>query len=99
MGIVIDASTSIRSRFQFEQQSATEFLLQMLKAKSDRAFVMGFDVTPTVTADWTNNVDALETGINRLRPGGGTALFDAVYTACRDKLLDPSAARSRCARP
>jgi len=90
VGIVIDASTSIRSRFQFEQQSATEFLLEVLKAKSDRAFVMGFDVTPTVTQDWTNNVDALETGVNRLRPGGGTALFDAVYTACRDKMLDVS---------
>jgi VWFA-related protein len=90
VGIVIDASTSIRSRFQFEQQSATEFLLEVLKARSDRAFVMGFDVTPSVTQDWTNNIDALETGVNRLRPGGGTALFDAVYTACRDKLLDVS---------
>jgi len=88
VGIVIDASTSIRTRFKFEQQSANEFLLQVLKAKSDRAFVMGFDVTPTVTQDWTNNLDALETGVNRLRPGGGTALRDAVYTACRDKLLD-----------
>ena len=87
VGIVIDASTSIRSRFQFEQQSASEFLLSILKSRSDRAFVMGFDVTPTVTQDWTNNLDGLEAGINRLRPGGGTALFDAVYTACRDKLL------------
>jgi Ca-activated chloride channel homolog len=87
VGIVIDASTSIRSRFQFEQQSATEFLLQVLRAKNDRAFVMGFDVTPTVTADWTNDQDRLETGINKLSPGGGTALFDAVYSACRDKLL------------
>ena len=87
VGIVIEASTSIRSRFQFEQQSAIEFLLAILKARSDRAFVMGFDVTPTVTQDWTNNIDGLETGVNRLRPGGGTALFDAVYTACRDKLL------------
>jgi VWFA-related protein len=90
VGIVIDASTSIRSRFQFEQQSATEFLLQILRARNDRAFIMGFDVTPSVTQDWTNNLDALETGVNRLRPGGGTALFDAVYTACRDKLLDAS---------
>jgi len=90
VGIVIDASTSIRSRFQFEQQSATEFLLEILKSRSDRAFVMGFDVTPTVTQDWTNNIDGLEAGVNRLRPGGGTALFDAVYTACRDKLLDVS---------
>ena len=87
VGIVIDASTSIRTRFQFEQQAASEFLIETLKPVADRAFVMGFDVTPNVTADWTNNLDALETGINRLRPGGGTALFDAVYTACRDKLL------------
>ena len=88
VGIVIDASTSIRSRFEFEQQSASEFLIETIKARSDRAFVMGFDVTPTVTQDWTNNLDALQTGINRMRPGGGTALFDAVYTACRDKLLE-----------
>lgn len=87
VGIVVDASTSIRTRFQFEQQAATEFLIETLKPRSDTGFVMGFDVTPNVTADWTNNLDALETGINRLRPGGGTALFDAVYTACRDKLL------------
>ena len=87
VGIVIDASTSIRSRFQFEQQAATEFLLQVIKPRSDRAFVMGFDVTPTVEQKWTDNLDALEAGINRMRPGGGTALFDAVYTACRDDLL------------
>jgi Ca-activated chloride channel family protein len=87
VGLLIDTSTSIRSRFQFEQQSAIEFLLQVLKAAGDRSFVMGFDVTPTVTEDWTNNMDGLETGVNKLRPGGGTALFDAVYTACRDKLL------------
>jgi VWFA-related protein len=90
VGIVIDTSTSIHSRFKFEKQAAQEFLLQVLKAKSDRAFVMGFDVTPTVTADWTNDLDKLESGVDRLSPGGGTALFDAVYTACRDKLLDES---------
>ncbi|MGP8251866.1 MAG: VWA domain-containing protein [Terracidiphilus sp.] len=87
VGLLIDTSTSIHSRFQFEQQSATEFLLEVLKARGDRAFVMGFDVTPDVTQDWTNNLDALETGVNKLKSGGGTALFDAVYTACRDKLL------------
>jgi VWFA-related protein len=90
VGIVIDASTSIRTRFQFEQQAATEFLLQSIKSRSDRAFVMGFDSTPEVMQDWTNNLDSLEVAVNKLRPGGGTALFDAVYTACRDKLLDAS---------
>jgi Ca-activated chloride channel family protein len=88
LGILIDTSTSIRTRFQFEQQAATEFLLQIVKPQSDKAFVMGFDVTPDYKQDWTNNLDALSFGISSLRPGGGTALFDAVYSACRDKLLD-----------
>lgn len=88
VGVLIDTSSSIRQRFQFEQQSAVEFLLQIMRPKSDRGFVMGFDVTPNVTADWTSDIDRLETGINKLRPGGGTALFDAVYTGCRQKLLD-----------
>jgi Ca-activated chloride channel homolog len=90
VGMLIDTSTSIRQRFQFEQQAANEFFLEMLKSKNDRAFVMGFDVAIAVTQDWTNNIDGLETGVNRLRPGGGTALYDAVYSACRDKLLDVS---------
>ncbi len=90
MGIVIDTSTSIRTRFKFEQQAATEFLLQIVKPQTDKAFVMGFDVTPDYKQDWSNNLDSLTTGIASLRPGGGTALFDAVYSACRDKLLDIS---------
>jgi VWFA-related protein len=87
VGIVIDSSTSIRTRFKFEQQSAIEFLLEVLKTRSDSAFVMDFAETSRVDQDWTNNIDALETGVNRIFPAGGTALYDAVYTACRDKLL------------
>jgi VWFA-related protein len=88
VGILIDASTSIRQRFQFEQQATSEFLQQLLRPKTDKAFVMGFDTSSDLKQDWTNNLDALEAGINALRPGGGTALFDALFTACHDKLLD-----------
>jgi VWFA-related protein len=87
VGLVIDASTSIRARFKFEQQAATEFLLDILRPRTDRAFIMGFDVTSYVTQGFTNNPDLLETGLNRLKPGGGTALYDAVYKACRDQML------------
>jgi len=87
VGILIDTSTSIRTRFQFEQQAATAFLLEILRPQSDKAFIEGFDVTPDYRQDWTNNVDALTAGVQGLRSGGGTALYDAVYSACRDKLL------------
>jgi Ca-activated chloride channel homolog len=88
VGIMIDASTSIRQRFEFEQNAAIQFLQQVVRPQTDLAFVMGFDVTPYVTQKYTNDQDKLEAGITKLRPGGGTALFDAVYTACRDQLLN-----------
>lgn len=88
VGVLIDTSTSIRQRFKFEQQASIAFLQQTVKPQTDRGFVMGFDVTPDYKQDWTNNIDLLTTGIDALRPGGGTALYDAVYSACRDKLLN-----------
>lgn len=87
VGLLIDTSSSIRSRFQFEQDAAVEFLLSVLRPKLDKAFVMGFDVTPDITQPYTNNGDLLAAGIRKLSPGGGTALYDAVYSACQDELL------------
>lgn len=86
VGIMLDTSSSIRQRFQFEQDSAIEFLLQILH-RNDRAFVEGFDIETDMAQGFTNNIDLLNQGIRKLRPGGGTALYDALYKTCRDQML------------
>jgi Ca-activated chloride channel homolog len=86
LGLLIDTSGSVHSRFDFEQAAAASFLEQTLRLNFDRAFVMGFASHSTVTQDFTDNVKLLETGVQSLQDGGGTALYDAVYRACRDKL-------------
>lgn len=86
VGIMLDTSSSIRQRFQFEQDSAIEFLLQIMH-RNDRAFVEGFDISTDVAQPFTNNIDLLNQGIRKLRPGGGTALYDALYKTCRDQML------------
>jgi VWFA-related protein len=87
VGLLIDASNSVRDRFKFEQESAIEFLNQTIHPRYDQAFVVGFDVTPEITQDFTDNSELLAHGVRALRPGGGTALYDALYFACRDKLM------------
>jgi Ca-activated chloride channel family protein len=87
VGLLVDASNSVRDRFKFEQESAIEFLNQTIRPRYDRAFVVGFDVTPEVTQDFTDNTEALSRGVRDLKPGGGTAMYDALYFASRDKLL------------
>jgi VWFA-related protein len=92
VGLLIDASNSIRERFLFEQQAASEFLQQIIRPHSDRAFVLAFDEVPDLTQDFTGDLDKLTEGIKAIQPGGGTAMWDAVYYACRDKLLKQSGA-------
>ncbi len=87
VGLLVDASNSVRDRFKFEQESAIEFLNQTIRPRYDEAFIVGFDVTPEVTQNFTDNTEALSRGVRALRPGGGTAMYDALYFACRDKLL------------
>jgi VWFA-related protein len=91
VGLLIDASNSVRDRFKFEQESAIEFLNQIIRPKFDKGFVIGFDTTAEVTQDFTDDTDLLGKGVRMLRPGGGTAMFDAIYYACRDKLLKENA--------
>lgn len=88
VGLLIDASSSIRDRFKFEQEAAVEFLSQIVRYKKDLAFVLGFDsVYDSIAQDFTDNNEKLSKGIRLLRPGGGTAMYDAVYFSCREKLM------------
>jgi len=89
LGLLIDISQSVRERFTFEQDEAIAFLQQTLRPKYDQAFVMGFDMTPKVTQDFTDDIAKLEVGIHLLQPGSLTAMYDAVYYSC-NKLLKQS---------
>jgi Ca-activated chloride channel family protein len=96
VGLLIDASSSVRDRFKFEQESAIEFLNQTVRRRYDLAFVVGFDATPEVTQNFTDDTEKLGQGVRELRPGGGTAMYDALYYACREKLLkQPQAGPTR----
>ena len=86
IGVILDTSNSIRPRFKFEQEVAIEFLQGVLAESFDRAFLVSFDTRAELIVDYTNDIEELAAGVRRLRAGGGTALYDAIYYACRDKL-------------
>jgi VWFA-related protein len=87
MGLLVDVSGSVRSRFDFEQQAATDFLQHILRAGYDKAFVLGFNSHGQLAQDFTDSVPKLSRAVQHLQNGGGTALYDAVYRACREKLM------------
>ena len=86
IGILVDTSNSIRGRFKFEQEAAIEFIRSVLHEERDRAFLVSFDTRAELIVDFTTDPEELALGVRRLRAGGGTALYDAIYFSCRDKL-------------
>lgn len=86
-GILIDTSNSVRERLQFEQDAAVNFLNEILRPDQDQAFVVGFDVEPVMVQDYTGDVDKLSTAIRTLQAGGGTGMYDAIYYACKQKMV------------
>jgi VWFA-related protein len=86
LAILIDTSNSIRDRFRFQQEAATNFVNSVVR-KEDKAVVVSFDSGAELVADLTDDTHKLENAIRGLRPGGGTALYDAIYFACKDKLM------------
>jgi Ca-activated chloride channel family protein len=87
IGILIDTSNSIRDRLRFEQQAATDFLSDTIRRGKDKAFIVGFDVEASLIQDYTDNVEKLASAIQSLRAGGQTTLYDAIFYACKEKLL------------
>jgi Ca-activated chloride channel homolog len=86
LAILIDTSNSIRDRFQFQQEAANNFIHGVMRTE-DKAVIVSFDTAAELVADMTNDTNKLENAVRDLRPGGGTALYDAIYFACRDKLM------------
>src|SRR5882724_4031887 len=90
LGLLVDVSGSVQSRFGFEKEAATGFLQHIIRPGFDRAFVVGFNKESRLTQDFTDKVPLLASGVQHLSNGGGTAIYDAIYKACKEKLLRES---------
>jgi Ca-activated chloride channel family protein len=86
IAMLIDTSQSVAPKLKFEQDAATTFFQSVLKDK-DRAMLLEFDSGVTLVQDFTNDPNKMAKQIRSLRAAGGTAMYDAIYLACDEKLI------------
>ena len=87
LAVLVDTSNSIRDQFRFEQEAAVRFVQSVVRPGADKLMLVSFDTAAELVTDLTDDLHALEKGIKGMRPGGGTALYDAVYFAAKEKLM------------
>jgi Ca-activated chloride channel homolog len=93
VALLIDASASIREKLTFEQEATIDFFHTTLRRKVDRGMLVSFDVAIDILQDFTDDPDLLTKAARKIKSGGGTKMFDAIYLACQEKLKNDPAPR------
>lgn len=89
-GILMDKSDSMEESLFRNRAISIEYAQRLLRQQTDQAFVMDFAALSEVVQPWTSNAMELTAGIRRFTAYGGThlrgtAIFDALYRACRNQ--------------
>ena len=90
IALLIDTSSSVRVKLDFEKQAATKFIYSVMRL-ADRALLVEFDSGVSLVHDFTRRPGDIAKAIRNLRAGGGTALMDALYAVSRDKMTEGKA--------
>lgn len=81
LGLLMDTSDSMFGRRIKDAQAAVERFLLELLAPTDAFFVLAFNHEPHLLFGWKTAPDGVHEALGRLRPGGSTAIYDALYAA------------------
>jgi Ca-activated chloride channel homolog len=81
LGILVDTSGSMEGEKFLAARQALERFFQDLLAPEDEIFLYSFDSRPELVQHWTTDRRLLSRAVSRMRPRGGTALYDAVAEA------------------
>jgi len=86
LAMLMDTSQSVAPKLKFEQDAAISFF-QSIMGEKDRAMLLSFDSDVSLLQDFTNDPNKMAKEIRKLRAAGGTALYDAIYRVCDEKLI------------
>lgn len=89
IGVLMDASNSVRPKLKFEKGAAMSFLDAVVRRGQDRALFVIFNSRVELLQDFTDNLEDLRDAIYSVKARGPTSLYDAIYRVCQEKM--PSA--------
>ncbi|HEX8633392.1 MAG TPA: VWA domain-containing protein [Pyrinomonadaceae bacterium] len=87
VAVLMDISSSAAAKLRFEKESAKDFLYTVVRVRKDKAAFATFDEEVNLLQDFTDKLDKLDTAVDSVKkPGTTTALYDAVWRMCDEKM-------------
>jgi VWFA-related protein len=85
--VLMDTSPSAAAKLKFEQESAMNFIYTVVRPRRDRVLFATFDHEINLRQDFTDKLDLVNRAVfNANKSGNQTALYDAVWQFCDEKL-------------
>lgn len=87
VAVLMDTSPSTAGKLKFQQESAMNFIQTVIKPRKDRVLFATFDDEINLRQDFTDKLDLLDKAVYSVKKmGTQTALFDAVWQFCDEKM-------------
>lgn len=87
-GFIIDLSNTARLYYKTYQHSIGDLAWMLVpEGGRNKGFLFGYHTEVDELVDFTNDPIILTEKMESLKHGGGSAMLDAVYRACADKLV------------
>ncbi|HLA13366.1 MAG TPA: VWA domain-containing protein [Pyrinomonadaceae bacterium] len=87
VAVLMDTSPSTAGKLKFEQESAMNFIQTVVRPRRDRVLFATFDHEIRLKQDFTDKLDLLDRAVFGVKQTGNqTALFDAVWQFCEEKM-------------
>jgi VWFA-related protein len=88
VGFLMDLSNSSRIQWKNYQDAAMDLVLTLLPGdKKYSGYLIGYANEAEVMVNTTNDPQPIVDKLRKLKPGGGSALYDAIYNACTNRKL------------
>jgi Ca-activated chloride channel family protein len=95
VGVLMDTSPSTAGKLKFEQESAMNFIQTVVRPRKDRVLFGTFDDQITLRQDFTDRLELLDRAVFGVKtPGKQTALYDAVWQFCDEKMRSAQGRRA-----
>jgi VWFA-related protein len=88
IGFLLDLSSASTTHWENIRNGATELIQHLLTGDQKYSgYLIGYTQDADVAVNTTSEADPLVEKVGQLKPGGGAALYDAIFLACTSRKL------------
>ncbi len=88
IGFLLDTSNGMKIHWDKYREAASELMLNLLPGdKKYSGYLITYGNEPELVADTNSDSEKMVDKMRKIKPAGGSALFDAIYMACTNRKI------------